>query len=102
MPRFTRPNASLLLLVLLLLPDHAEAAAKQRNPYTVLGIKTESTAKEIKKAYRKMALKVRTNITRHYSAVRSALHSERARVRCAVDVYVSCNARCASIYAFTS
>lgn len=57
MPRFTRPNASLLLLVLLLLPDHAEAAAKQRNPYTVLGIKTESTAKEIKKAYRKMALK---------------------------------------------
>lgn len=60
MPRFTRPKASLLLLVLLLLSDHAEAAAKQRNPYTVLGIKPESTAKEIKKAYRKMALQVRT------------------------------------------
>lgn len=46
-----------MLLVAFLSSGAVQGGAKQRNPYTVLELKKEATHAEVKKAYRKAALK---------------------------------------------
>jgi preprotein translocase subunit Sec63 len=52
-------KASIILisLVILLLLDDVIGAARKKNYYDVLGVKPEASAKEIKKAFRKLAIK---------------------------------------------
>lgn len=47
----------LISLVILLLLDDAIGASRKKNYYDVLGVKPEATAREIKKAFRKLAIK---------------------------------------------
>lgn len=64
-----------MLLVAFLSSCAVQGGAKQRNPYTVLELKKEATHAEVKKAYRKAALKYHQTALAQSQPKKNALQS---------------------------